>query len=262
MWISCSDVTGSTAIPRRSIRNGYSLVPWLEPRYFTMRSRRVEIWSLTRWSSKMTQSETYSSSPCRVSVSVPRSPVMTAVMPRVLQPREQPAQLGAQHAGVAQPGEQRLDRVEDDALGADRPHRVVEPDEQPFEIVFAGLLDLGALDADVVDRQALAPDERGEVVAERARRSSTRSCPRSPRRSRRRRLSPCAAPCIRNSRAEERLAAAGPPHTSVGRPRGQPASGDLVETVDAGDDFFEDWRWKCRSSAGCFLTRAAGRHER
>ena len=29
--------------PRRSIRNGYSFVPWLEPRYFTMRRRRVEI---------------------------------------------------------------------------------------------------------------------------------------------------------------------------------------------------------------------------
>ena len=38
----------------------------------------------------------------------------------VLQPGEQPPQLGAQHPGVAQSGEQRLDRVEDDPLGADR----------------------------------------------------------------------------------------------------------------------------------------------
>ena len=43
LWISCRDVIGNTAIPCRSMRNGYSLVPCVEPRYFTMRSRRVEI---------------------------------------------------------------------------------------------------------------------------------------------------------------------------------------------------------------------------
>ncbi len=51
------------------------------PRYLTIRSRRVETWSVTRWSSRITQSETYSSRPCRVSVPSPRSAVMTAVTP-------------------------------------------------------------------------------------------------------------------------------------------------------------------------------------
>ena len=40
---SPSEVIGSTVKPCSSIRNGYSLVPCSEPRYFTMRSRRVEI---------------------------------------------------------------------------------------------------------------------------------------------------------------------------------------------------------------------------
>jgi len=39
------------------------VVPCAVPRYFTMRSRLVETWSVTRWSRRMTQSETYSSSP-------------------------------------------------------------------------------------------------------------------------------------------------------------------------------------------------------
>ena len=50
-------------MPVSSMRKGYSLLPWVVPRYLTTRRRRVEIWSLTRWSRKITQSETYSSSP-------------------------------------------------------------------------------------------------------------------------------------------------------------------------------------------------------
>src|SRR4029453_10557378 len=65
--------------------------------------------------------------------------------------------------------EQALDRVEHHAPGAERVDRVAEPDEQPSEGVLARLVDLAALDADVVDQDALAPLELGEVVAERAR---------------------------------------------------------------------------------------------
>ena len=58
-----SEVIGSTMKPSASMRNGYSLVPCAVPRYFTTRSRRVETCSSTRWSSRITQSETYSSRP-------------------------------------------------------------------------------------------------------------------------------------------------------------------------------------------------------
>ncbi len=34
--------TGSTLMPEVSMRNGYSFVPWWDPRYLTTRSRRVE----------------------------------------------------------------------------------------------------------------------------------------------------------------------------------------------------------------------------
>ena len=79
---SPAEVMGITLMPRPSIRNGYSFVPWAEPRYFTTRRRRVVTWSCTRLSSRITQSETYSSIPYRVSCPSPRSPVMMAVTPR------------------------------------------------------------------------------------------------------------------------------------------------------------------------------------
>ena len=78
---------GDRAGPRRRtspMRNGYSFVPCSEPRYLRIRSRRVEVCSVTRWSRTITQSETYSSMPWRVSVPSPRSPVITAVTPRSL----------------------------------------------------------------------------------------------------------------------------------------------------------------------------------
>ena len=84
-----------------------------------------------------------------------------------LEPGEQPAQLGAQHARVAQSGEERFDRVEDDSARADGAQRVVQTNEEAFEVVFSGLLDLRAFDPNVFERQPLPLDEIGDVVAER-----------------------------------------------------------------------------------------------
>ena len=75
---------GRTETPVAPMRNGYSSVPCPEPRYLTMRMRRFEIWSLMRWSSRITQSDAYSSSPRRVSSTWPRSAVTIAVIPRSL----------------------------------------------------------------------------------------------------------------------------------------------------------------------------------
>ena len=62
----------------------------------TMRSRRVASSSRTRWSSTITQSETYSSMPSRVSwPSLPRSPVITVVRPWSLSQRSSRPNSGA-----------------------------------------------------------------------------------------------------------------------------------------------------------------------
>ena len=93
------------------------------PRYLTMRRRRVDTWSITRWSSRITQSETYSSSPWRVSCAVAALAGDDRGDALVLEPAEQPPQLGAQDRLIREAAEQRLDRVEHDALRADRVDR-------------------------------------------------------------------------------------------------------------------------------------------
>ena len=99
----------------------------------------------------------------------------------LLEPGEQAAQFGAQHRRVGQAGEERLDRVEDDPPRADGvaardPRRMNSPSRSYSPV--SSISD--ALDPDVLERQPLAPDQIGQVVAERARRSR-RGPPRSPR---------------------------------------------------------------------------------
>ena len=84
----------------------------------------------------------------------------------VLEPAKQPAQLGPKDARVRQAREQRLDRVEHDTTGADRVDRIAQANEEPLEIVVAGLLDLAAVDADVVERDFLFLDQSRQVEAQ------------------------------------------------------------------------------------------------
>ncbi len=112
------------------MRNGYSLVPCSEPRYLRIRSRRVEVCSVTRWSSTITQSETYSSMPWRVSVPSPRSPVITAVTPRSLsQPNSRRSSARRIAVFVNAPNSVSM-RVDHDPLGADLVDRGAEAEEQ------------------------------------------------------------------------------------------------------------------------------------
>ncbi len=226
-------------MPRSSIRNGYSLVPWTLPRYLTMRRRRVETWSSTRWSSRMTQSETYSSSPWRVSVPSPRSPVMTAVTPLSLSQRNSRRSSARRIAWFRQAAEERLDGVEHHALGADRVDGVAQADEQPFEVVLAGLLDLAALDVHVVDDQlAFArpapsrskPSERTFCVS-----SSVALLERHEHA----RLAELRGAAHQELHGQQRLAAAGAAADQRRPAARQAAPGDLVEAGDAGGGLFD-----------------------
>ena len=121
-----------------------------------------------RWSSRMTQSLTYSSRPCRVSVPSPRSAVMIAVTPRSLSQRNSRRSSDRRIACSEQPAEEDLDRVEHHPLRPDRVDGEAQPDEQPLQVVLAGLLDLASLDVDVIDRQQATLGEAVQVEAERA----------------------------------------------------------------------------------------------
>ena len=84
----------------------------------------------------------------------------------IFEPAEQPADFSAQHAGVGEAGEDRFERVEDHALGADGVDRVLQANEESFEIVLAGFLNFARFDADVVDGDFLALDQVRQVEAE------------------------------------------------------------------------------------------------
>jgi hypothetical protein len=83
-----------------------------------------------------------------------------------LEPAEQPAQLGAQDRLVGQAGEERFERVQHHAFGADRVDRVIQPDEESFQVVLAGLLDLAALDVHVLEHELLATHQGRQVESE------------------------------------------------------------------------------------------------
>ena len=118
-----------------------------------------------------------------------------------------------------------------------RAQRVVEANEEPFEVVFAGLLDLRALDSNVFERQALALDQIGHVVAERRDILEDVFLGLFERHEH-------AALAVRRAvdeelQGEQRLAAAGPAAHQRRPALRQPAAGDLVEAVDTGRDLGE-----------------------
>ncbi|HET7827054.1 MAG TPA: hypothetical protein VFK90_17085 [Anaeromyxobacter sp.] len=137
--------------------------------------------------------------------------------PAILQPPEEPAQLGPQHGEVRQPSEQGLDRVEGDPLRADGVDGVLQPDEEPGQIVLAGLLDLAPLDADVVDRELPLRLQPADVEPERRHVRGEVRLALLERHEH-------AGLAVIERTADEELPDPAPPQTSVGRPRGRPPS--------------------------------------
>ena len=171
--------------------------------------RRVEICSCTRWSSEITASVMYSSRPWRVNICSPRSAVTTAVMPRSRIQRNSRRSSARRMPVSLRPPNKRFDGVEHHALGADLLDGVFEAHEQALEIVFAGFLDLAAIDVDVVDDElsSARPAGRGRS---RASARPARVLRRFPRRSCSTPGSAyCCAPFTRKLMPEQRLAGAG-----------------------------------------------------
>src|SRR5436189_3705556 len=69
---------------------------------------------------------------------------------------------------IGQAGKQRLQRIEHDALCLDGIDGVAEPDEEAFEVVFTGLLDLASLDMNMIEINEFFRYQVVKVKAERA----------------------------------------------------------------------------------------------
>ena len=81
---------------------------------------------------------------------------------------KQPPNFRAQQCSVGEAGEQRLDRIQHYSLRADRLDRVLEPDEQPLEVVLAGLGNFVRVDMNVIDRQLALADKFIEIEIKRS----------------------------------------------------------------------------------------------
>ncbi len=68
---------------------------------------------------------------------------------------------------MGRPEKSDLDGIQHDALGADGVDGMPEADEQPFQIVFAGLFDLTALDVHKIQHHLFARDQVFQVETER-----------------------------------------------------------------------------------------------
>ena len=83
-----------------------------------------------------------------------------------LQPAEEPPQFGAEDVLVGKGSEEGLHSVQDHPFGANRINGVAQTDEEPLQVVFAGVLDLAPLDVDIVDGELLFGLELRKVEAE------------------------------------------------------------------------------------------------
>ena len=85
----------------------------------------------------------------------------------LLEPAKETTDFGSQEWRVGQVTKERFDGIEYHSLGTDGVDRVAEADEETFQIVFAGLFDLAALDGNGINHEFLAPDQVLEVKSER-----------------------------------------------------------------------------------------------
>ena len=177
----------------------------------------------------------------------------------VLQPPEQPPQLRPEDGVVLQAGKQRLDGVEDDALGAHRPNRVIEPDEQPFEVVLARFLDLAAFHAHVVDGELLRLDQLREVEAER-RDVAGNLLGVLLERHEHAGLVELDGAVHQKGEGQQRLAGSGPAADERRPAFRQPAARDLVEATDSGERFrqFATARWVGQGGSAGWLLLSGG----
>ena len=88
--------------------------------------------------------------------------------PFLLEPAEQPPQFGPQDGRIRKAGEEGLDRIQQDPLGPDRVDGVSQANEEPVQVVFAGLFDLAPLDANVIQGELLLTHQVVEVETQRA----------------------------------------------------------------------------------------------
>ena len=186
-----------------------------------MRSRRVETCSFTRWSSRITQSDTYSSSPWRVSCPSPRSPVITTDTPRSLRKRNSRRSSARRIASLL-----KLENSDSMVSSTTRfaptdwmakSRRRNSPSRSYSPLSSISLRSISTVSMAISPRSTRSlrskPSEATFFARSSDGSSKLMNTPGSPKR---------VAPLTRNCMANSVLPHPGPPHTRVGRPAGRP----------------------------------------
>src|SRR5450631_4773661 len=215
-----SEVIGSTSSPWAPIRNGYSFLPWFEPRYFSTSSRLVATSWTTRSSSTTTQSERYSSMPCRVSESRPRSPVITVVSPWSLSSRNSRCSSDRTRAGLLKAANSASTLSMATLLAPNfstaQASRTISASRlnSPVSTAWCSRLSASTSSRPSASNPSMSKSSELTSATTSARFcSNVRNTPRSPY---------SVTPLTRNCNANRLLPEPGGPHTKLGRPAGNP----------------------------------------
>ena len=165
----------------------------------------------------------------------------------VFEPAKQAAQFRPQDALILQSGKQIFDGVENHALRANGVDGGAQPDEEAFQIVVAGFVNLAALDADEINDQLLFVRQFIQVETERANIL--------------RELGAGLLECHENAgfvvfrgsanqelHGQQSLARAGAAADERGTAARETASGDLIQALDAGRRFGQTTIFFCHLS--------------
>ena len=218
------------------MRNGYSLVPWAEPRYFTIRSRRVEnllAHPVVEQDHSVRHVLVEALSRQGAVASLARDHRRHALL---LEPAKQATQLGPENGLIRQAREEGFDGVEHDSTGADGVDREAEPDKESLEIVVTGFLDLAPLDPDVVEHDLLLLDQARQVEAQ-GRHVLSQPVGVLLEAHEHARLVEPDRPVDEKAHGEQSFTAPGSATHEGGPARRKSPPGDLIKTFDAGERF-------------------------
>jgi len=115
-------------MPSLLIRKGYSSVPWMLPRYLTMRKAPGRDLVHDPVVKVMTQSATYSSRPYLVIVRSPTLAGDNSSYTTILEPEKEPAQLRPEDRFIAKAGEESFQGIDRDTFRADLVDHRPEPE--------------------------------------------------------------------------------------------------------------------------------------
>ncbi len=233
-WSRPSEEIGRTEMPCSSMRNGYSFVPWVDPRYFDdAQAPRRDLFPDTMVQDDHAVGDEFLDAvPGQLVRPVPLGGDDRG-QSFLLEPVEQAADFGAQDTRVRHLAEERFNRVEDDSLRANPLDSVGNSNEEAIEVILAGFRNLASRDVHVVQEQLLLGHQVVQVETQRGGVLGQVRDRFLERHEHARFVVLCGA-SNQELQSEQRLSGTGASADQSGTPGWQPSTRDFVQPLDSG----------------------------